>query len=95
MSIGQFQHKMYCELNICMLNLQEKNAPELYAKNVQLVLAKALEIPATDITYRKYYAEYCVMHDTMLHRGNKEQEINDIVMEPNSAMTPNRIHVRQ
>ena len=27
-------------------------------------MAKALEIPATDITYKKYYAEYCAMYGT-------------------------------
>ena len=26
-------------------------------------MAKALEIEATDITYKNYYAEYCAMHN--------------------------------
>lgn len=44
-------------------NEEEKQNPELYAKNVQLIMAEALGIEATDITYKKYYAEYCAMHN--------------------------------
>ena len=36
-------------------------------------MAKALGIPATDITYRKYYAEYCAMHNTELQTEERDQ----------------------
>lgn len=54
-------------------NEEEQNQPELYAKNVQLLMAKALEIPATDITYKKYYAEYCVMYGTQLSANDTDK----------------------
>ncbi|XP_040570240.1 lysophosphatidylcholine acyltransferase 1 [Lepeophtheirus salmonis] len=36
----------------------EKDSAELYAKNVQKIMANKLGIRATDITYSKYYEEY-------------------------------------
>eukprot|EP00096_Caligus_rogercresseyi_P003272 TRINITY_DN1601_c0_g1_i1.p1 TRINITY_DN1601_c0_g1~~TRINITY_DN1601_c0_g1_i1.p1 ORF type:complete len:349 (+),score=119.01 TRINITY_DN1601_c0_g1_i1:260-1306(+) len=37
---------------------EEKDSAELYAKNVQELMAKHLQIPATELTYSKYYEEY-------------------------------------
>ncbi|CAB4066903.1 LPCAT1_2 [Lepeophtheirus salmonis] len=37
---------------------EEKDSAELYAKNVQKIMANKLGIRATDITYSKYYEEY-------------------------------------
>ena len=36
-------------------------------------MAKALEIPATDITYKKYYAEYCAMYGTQLSADDTDK----------------------
>ena len=36
-------------------------------------MANALGITATDITYKKYYAEFCAMHDTEFQAGDKNQ----------------------
>lgn len=44
----------------------EVNNPELFAKNVQLVMAKSLNVEATDVTYAKYYEEYCRNTNTLL-----------------------------
>ena len=44
----------------------EISDPELYAKNVQLVMAKNLNVEATDVTYAKYYEEYCRKTNTLL-----------------------------
>jgi hypothetical protein len=62
-------------------NEEEKDSPELYAKNVQLVMANALGIEATDITYKNYYAEYCAMHNlgTPRHKkGNSSEQADDL-----------------
>ena len=40
--------------------------PELFAKNVQLRLAKSLSLPSTDITFTKYYNDYCAQHDLIV-----------------------------
>ena len=43
-------------------------------------MAKALEIEATDITYKKYYAEYCAIHNlgTPRHNpGNSCEQVDD------------------
>lgn len=45
---------------------EEEQNPELYAKNVQLVMADALNVPATDITFTKYYNEYCAKHNSLV-----------------------------
>jgi len=42
---------------------EEKQSPELFAKNVQLCLAEALSLPSTDITFTKYYNDYCAQHN--------------------------------
>ena len=47
-------------------NPDEIADPELFAKNVQIEMAKQLQIPATDITYAKYYEEYCRNTNTYL-----------------------------
>ncbi len=46
-------------------NDEEKADPELYAKNVQKVMAEALGVQATDITYNQQYREYCERHNTL------------------------------
>ena len=78
---------------IAYILFQEKVSPELYAKNVQLVMAKALGIEATDITYKNYYAEYCAMHNlgTPKHKNvasgeeidSKEEDDNQIECDSN------------
>ena len=40
-------------------------------------MAKALGIEATDITYKKYYAEYCAMHNLGTPRHTTEEVSND------------------
>ena len=40
-------------------NEEEKQSPELYAKNVQKIMAEALDIPAMDISYGAQYKKYC------------------------------------
>lgn len=52
-------------LPVYVPNEEEKAKPELYAKNVQKVMADALGIKATDITYGKYYQEYCRQNNTL------------------------------
>jgi len=42
---------------------EEAISPELFAKNVQLRLAEALSLPSTDITFTKYYNDYCAQHN--------------------------------
>ena len=63
----------YYSRNNNFFTKQEQKQPELYAKNVQLLMAKALEIPATDITYKKYYAEYCAMYGTQLSADDTDK----------------------
>ena len=44
-------------------------------------MANALGIEATDITYKKYYAEYCAMHNlgTPRHKkGNSSEQADDL-----------------
>ena len=43
---------------------EEKQSPELYAKNVQKIMAEALDIPAMDISYGAQYKKYCNQYDT-------------------------------
>merc|ERR1712141_25332 len=45
-------------------NDEEKNNPEVFAKNVQKLMAEALNIPAMDISYGAYYKEYCNKFNT-------------------------------
>ena len=40
-------------------------------------MAKALGIEATDITYKKYYTEYCAMHNLGTPRHTTEEVSND------------------
>ena len=44
-------------------------------------MAKALGIEATNITYQKYYAEYCALHNLGTPRQNKEH----VEVETNQA----------
>jgi len=53
-------------LPVYVPNEEEKAKPELYAKNVQLIMAEALGIPATDISYGAAYKEYCKRTDTYI-----------------------------
>lgn len=46
-------------LPVYIPNEEEKSSPELYAKNVQVKMAEALSVPATDISYGAAYKEYC------------------------------------
>jgi len=46
-------------LPVYIPNDEEKSNPELYAKNVQVKMAEALGVPATDISYGAAYKEYC------------------------------------
>ena len=39
---------------------EEKQSPELYAKNVQKIMAEALDIPAMDISYGAQYKNYFI-----------------------------------
>ena len=43
---------------------EEKNNPEIYARNVQKTMAEALNIPALDISYGAYYKNYCKQYNT-------------------------------
>jgi len=52
---------------------EEKAKPELYAKNVQMVMAEALGVPAMDISYAGYYKEYCQKHNTYVEDTKKKQ----------------------
>lgn len=45
---------------------EEQLRPELFAKNVQLRLAKSLSLPSTDITFTKYYNDYCAQHNLIV-----------------------------
>ena len=38
---------------------EEQQNPTLFAKNVQKIMASELGVEASDITYHKYYEEYC------------------------------------
>lgn len=51
---------------------EEKLRPELFAKNVQLRLAQALSLPSTDITFTKYYNDYCAQHNLIV--GKTEED---------------------
>ena len=52
-------------------NEEEKSKPELFAKNVQLIMAEALGVPATDISYGAAYKEYCKRNDTYIEDKKK------------------------
>ena len=40
----------------------ERDDPELFARNVQRLMAKELGVPALDLTYHKSYAEHCAKY---------------------------------
>ena len=50
---------------------EEKQSPELYAKNVQKIMAEALDIPAMDISYGAQYKKYCNQYDTKYEESSK------------------------
>ena len=52
---------------------EEKRKPELYAGNVQQAMAKALDLPSSEITFTKYYNEYCAKHNLLSVDSKKEQ----------------------
>ena len=51
---------------------EEKVNPETYAKNVQVSMAKALGVPAMDISYGAYYREYCKQTNTFIDDQKKD-----------------------
>ena len=53
-------------------NEEEKSKPELYAKNVQAIMAEALGVPATDTSYGAAYKEYCKRNDTYIEDNKKK-----------------------
>lgn len=55
-------------------NPEEQANPEIYAKNVQQVMADALGVPAMDISYGAYYKEYCKQHNTYIEDKNKKNK---------------------
>lgn len=50
---------------------EEKSSPELYAKNVQKVMADALGVPCLDVSYGAFYKEYCQKHNTYIDDKKK------------------------
>jgi len=52
----------------------EISDPELFAKNVQIEMSKKLGVEATDITYAKFYEEYCRNTNTLLEDQVKEKK---------------------
>ena len=48
--------------------------PELFAKNVQIEMSQKLGITATDITYAKFYEEYCRNTNTLLEDQVKDKK---------------------
>jgi len=53
-------------LPVYIPNEEEKNKPELFAKNVQVIMADALGVTATDVSYGAAYKEYCKRNDTYI-----------------------------
>lgn len=47
-------------------NAEEVSKPEVYAQNVQKLMAEALGVPALDMTYTAAYKEYCQKHNTFV-----------------------------
>merc|ERR1719219_136336 len=58
-------------LPVYVPNEEEKNKPELYAKNVQVIMAEALGVTATDVSYGAAYKEYCKRNDTYIEDKKK------------------------
>jgi len=58
-------------LPVYVPNEEEKSQPELFAKNVQLIMAEALGVQATDISYGAAYKEYCKRNDTYIEDKKK------------------------
>ncbi len=47
-------------------NAEEVSKPEVYAQNVQKLMADALGVPALDMTYTAAYKEYCQKNNTFV-----------------------------
>lgn len=58
-------------LPVYVPNEEEKSQPELFAKNVQVIMAEALGVPATDMSYGAAYKEYCKRNDTYIEDKKK------------------------
>jgi len=58
-------------LPVYIPNEEEKNKPELFAKNVQVIMADALGVTATDVSYGAAYKEYCKRNDTYIEDKKK------------------------
>jgi len=59
-------------LPVYIPNDEEKSKPELYAKNVQAIMAEALGLQATDTSYGTAYKEYCKRNDTYIEDNKKK-----------------------
>ncbi len=46
----------------------------LFAKNVQVLMAEGLDIPATEITYHEYYKEQCRKNGTDINDDDKKSK---------------------
>ena len=55
-------------------NEEEKQSPELYAKNVQKIMAEALDIPAMDISYGAQYKKYCNQYNTQYEESSPHKK---------------------
>ena len=53
---------------------EERENPTLYAKNVQEIMAKELEVEASDITYHKYYEDYCKKFNVLSDEQREQQQ---------------------
>lgn len=57
-------------------NVEEVSKAEVYAKNVQKLMAEALEIQATEISCGAFYKEYCKQQNTYIQEDS--EKTNDI-----------------
>ena len=54
-------------------NAEEVSKPEVYARNVQKLMAEALGVPALDITFTAAYKEYCQKTNTFIEDSKKNK----------------------
>jgi len=59
-------------LPVYIPNEEEKSKPELFAKNVQVKMAEALGVPATDVTYGAAYKDWCKKNHTYIEDKKKD-----------------------
>jgi len=52
---------------------EEVSKPEVYARNVQKLMAEALGVPALDITFTAAYKEYCQKTNTFIEDSKKNK----------------------